>query len=753
MANIPFRSITFPGLPNKYTVPEISNDLMTAGKAADAKATGDALSALEDAVTEETDKLKADLGDLKSATLSVTEIEYVSKKYVRTNAATVTMVDGEPQMDSTNNFNCAVLPCVEGDVLTVNGTGGSTARLWAFVDASGNVLTAARNGASADNMIISAPENAAWIILHNSTSVVAKSYKGQTTVSAINDLQNTVSKLNETEVVNIGLKNGNITSTGDTYSTNTRVKSNIYLPIDGFVSLSGVNGAVGMFIFYNADKQFISGTSSFYSSISKDGLDDIVPENCVYMRIVGKYSNDGAITDVLAFANNLTVKFRKDVLNSLQDEFLSPESNKIFDGNVGNMSIVCAKEHTNDSGNLPVIEWYLLEEAGATNRFFISKDLVSKELAFIFNGNAYMYSFGVLSNGDIIAILDASSIDWDDAGSVARSESFRKNPYVFLASENWSVQHEVDFGDNLKPLGWLSNYGFRTLPDGSTVFAEYTRYCVLTANVWRINGDPTDYTNWNTVISLSLPDPGQDMLKHWHTVQYDPYSNIVYAATGDSNSGSLCYYSSDYGVTWTQLLIDGVDHSSKYFRFLNLIFTENTIYWAKDWYDAEHYLFKCGRDSNGVMDINNVIDYIQIPQVENLSTYTTCYMPEIDAILLLEREDSGGGTNAPAPIRLCDLENGTLHTIAYMRSAKGVREQIGFRTRYSEVYPQGGMVNIGWQLRRQQNANAVNLLDWYDNSGNDNTPYMSGLTNVNNLWLQVYKNSTGYHLKVGTRLI
>lgn len=64
MANIPFKSITFPELPNKYTVPEISSDLMTAGKAADAKATGDALSALKDAVTEETNKLKADLEDL-----------------------------------------------------------------------------------------------------------------------------------------------------------------------------------------------------------------------------------------------------------------------------------------------------------------------------------------------------------------------------------------------------------------------------------------------------------------------------------------------------------------------------------------------------------------------------------------------------------------------------------------------------------------------------------------------------------------
>jgi glycerophosphoryl diester phosphodiesterase len=67
MANIPFKSITFPGLPNKYTVPEISNDLMTAGKAADAKATGDALSALEDQFSEETDKLKADLDDVETS--------------------------------------------------------------------------------------------------------------------------------------------------------------------------------------------------------------------------------------------------------------------------------------------------------------------------------------------------------------------------------------------------------------------------------------------------------------------------------------------------------------------------------------------------------------------------------------------------------------------------------------------------------------------------------------------------------------
>ena len=57
MANIPFKSITFPGLPNKYTVPEISNDLMTQGKAADAKATGDALALKADKSTTYWDRL------------------------------------------------------------------------------------------------------------------------------------------------------------------------------------------------------------------------------------------------------------------------------------------------------------------------------------------------------------------------------------------------------------------------------------------------------------------------------------------------------------------------------------------------------------------------------------------------------------------------------------------------------------------------------------------------------------------------
>lgn len=48
MADKPLKSVTFPGLANKYTTPVIDDTLKVAGAAADAKKTGDELTALKE---------------------------------------------------------------------------------------------------------------------------------------------------------------------------------------------------------------------------------------------------------------------------------------------------------------------------------------------------------------------------------------------------------------------------------------------------------------------------------------------------------------------------------------------------------------------------------------------------------------------------------------------------------------------------------------------------------------------------------
>lgn len=50
MANIPLKTVKFPGLNDTYTVPQVDSTLAVTGAAADAKAAGDAISELNDSL-------------------------------------------------------------------------------------------------------------------------------------------------------------------------------------------------------------------------------------------------------------------------------------------------------------------------------------------------------------------------------------------------------------------------------------------------------------------------------------------------------------------------------------------------------------------------------------------------------------------------------------------------------------------------------------------------------------------------------
>ena len=400
----------------------------------------------------------------------------------------------------------------------------------------------------------------------------------------------------------------------------------------------------------------------------------------------------------------------------------------LANGNTGNLSIVCAKEHRYTDGTQPVTEGYLVEEC-STKRFFFTKDFSNYRYMFTTSIPTYQYAFGMLENGDVVACKFA-----DVLSSAIKSDENRVNPYCWLADENWEIEHEVDFGTSLKPCGWLENCGFKVLANGHGMFCEYTRKNVETANVWEIEGSPANAINWHVRKSFDVTSiDEQTGFKHIHLVEQDCYTGVIYISTGDDNENSMIWYSTDNGQNWTLLRT-----SEKYCRNLSITFTEEYVYWTPDTQNpSSRYLFKAERDNNGIIDVSNVVDYVALNSdaTKGIATYGASYIPEYNCMLILDRCD---GSATSMELDVVDLTNGTLHKVADMHSVDSTASNIGFRTRYSEFYPKDGKVHFGFGFKVANLMAYVNKNKGFGNQGLSNTG--EGVFNVNNLVLNIKKS-------------
>lgn len=244
----------------------------------------------------------SDIADLKADLSEFTgneTIQLVANKCVTLNGSTVEMADGIPQYATgSTTYACGMLRCTGGDVFTINGQGGSAPRLWGFVDASGNVLAVAGASASDTDLIITAPQNTSWIIVH--TNDGRQSFKGilikdrvtQNTQS-IEDVKNTVDLVIE-DVEPENKLNPSTFTEGKTLSStgvlqnSTTAKTSDYIPTNGASTVSYAriasnsafydNGYEAMFQ-YDANKQPV-GTRIM-------NVANPIPlrEDCAYIRV------------------------------------------------------------------------------------------------------------------------------------------------------------------------------------------------------------------------------------------------------------------------------------------------------------------------------------------------------------------------------------------------------------------------------------------------------------------------------------
>lgn len=110
--------------------------------------------------------------------------------YIATNNATIDV----NSIVISGSYTHAVVPCQEGDKFTINGQGGAAPTLWAFISsaASNNRLSYASSNENRTNYILTAPANAAYLIINTSDGRI--SAKGITIENVVDEINTTITE-------------------------------------------------------------------------------------------------------------------------------------------------------------------------------------------------------------------------------------------------------------------------------------------------------------------------------------------------------------------------------------------------------------------------------------------------------------------------------------------------------------------------------------------------------------------------------
>lgn len=434
--------------------------------------------------------------------------------------------------------------------------------------------------------------------------------------------------------------------------------------------------------------------------------------------------------DITESVTELFDKTKTSVINELKE----PDFN-------GNMSIKAFREYRFSDGTLPISKQILWVDKN--NDFYISENVYyDRKWLFKWDINTAggrtpdLYSAVILNDGSILFVMATQFAPSATVDNVTPSDNYRRNPVLYSAINNYMPQ-VIDFGDRLKPTGWLQNVGVLHSARHNCLFiAEYTRKNEAKARIWRVKYPVTNTDNWSVVFEKNIPTPYGTDFKHFHTIQEDPYNDVLYFTSGDSATSSGVWYSMDGGLTFTQL----DTYSQEKYRMLNMIFLEDCIYWASDELAPMHTLWRATRGENGVLDSNSIMKLASFEE-ENIATYATVYMSDYNILVLLDRVDLvNSGQKPTMPIHIYDIIENKVYTAGEISTADlALYGNIGFRNETVSLYPLDNKIIVGYG---NQYKNYNKLL------GNIGRSTFN--TQINNLVLHVSKNSNGYKIKYET---
>lgn len=327
------------------------------------------------------------------------------------------------------------------------------------------------------------------------------------------------------------------------------------------------------------------------------------------------------------------------------------------------------------------------------------------------------YSQFIADTGDIINVIRGDLI-----GGTLNPDA-RQNPIIYPAGD-YNNPVVVDMGEGVKPTAWARCNGITSIPNKDYfLFCEYTRPAHEKMYIWKVTQPYTNPANWQIIHEFVIDRPDSNhkegRLKHFHALNYDPWSGAIICTTGDYVEGAKILMSKDDGVTW-DLIAEG---SEKHCRLSQVSFDEDFIYWGADTAVAgSHVFIRAPRDAEGYPDLRIASQEVLHTFPSNsgsAATYNTVRLFNPDGFLFLDRQDNNT-TTIPLDIWFWSLNESKMHKVAtFTKTGSGAN---GFRCDGVTFYQPLNIDFITVGFNGKENQNAIDAV------GNSPTNRVSNLT-------------------------
>ena len=419
----------------------------------------------------------------------------------------------------------------------------------------------------------------------------------------------------------------------------------------------------------------VNKTSYWYGSVFTDAQDNLVSIYINQTLPSGSYVNldvpEGATyfylflpPSLLSLKDSLqvTVSYEKaDSALSARHGFL-PYLSTLSERSKASLNL-CAVKYDYSEDKIPFAEGYLFHQIGSDSRkmYYGTRLDNAEEVGEVpFDPKLYVYGISP-TDGRVIC---------------GRREN--KGPlYIWDGTQTYTLFASA----SRQHYGWLYNTGIDFIKDTSGVeYCIYAEYAHTPSQdglyVWKGTYPYTNESDWKYVFyqQLVTNDETVGSIRHFHLIRRDPWTNILYLASGDNHNQINWWYSTDLGDNWTKLLnntdIGWEDHVG---RCCTIVFTEDGAYWGSD-RDINHCLNSMGRDSTtGVLDPSTRKKLCDLPVGQ--ATNSICYVENPKGLFIFDRIDGYQTTTPyygnPVKVTFYSLEDHKLKTVCTMEKQYG----------------------------------------------------------------------------------